>query len=280
MGHGICQVAASASEVVIAYEAEEGFLQKGRERIEKSVSKLVSKGKMSQEDAAATLERIRYTTDPTQLRDVDLVVEAIVENLDLKQRLYKTLADVCQPSTVFASNTSSLSITEMADLSDRPDKFVGLHFFNPVQIMKLVEVIRTDRTAPIVFDRAYRWVAEIGKVAVSCNDTPGFIVNRLLIPNLIQSMLMIDRNDASVKDIDLAMQLGAGQPMGPIHLADYVGLDTCYYIVKGWVQKYPNEPAFVIPKCLKLKVDAGQLGRKTGKGFYYWDGDKRGHPVP
>ena len=147
-----------------------------------------------------------------------------------------------------------------------------------LQIMKLVEVIRIEQTDQIVFDRAFNWVREIGKVPVSCGDTPGFIVNRLLVPALMQAMLMVDRQDASVHDIDVSMQLGAGHPMGPLHLADYIGLDTCLFIVQGWVEKYPNEPAFIIPKCLEEKVAAGNLGRKTGLGFYTWDNDKRGDP--
>jgi len=155
----------------------------------------------------------------------------------------------------------------------------GVHFFNPVQLMKLVEVIRTDGTSPGVFERAYNWVSDINKVPVSCGDTPGFIVNRLLVPSLLQAMLMVDRNDASVKDIDISMQLGAGHPMGPLHLADYIGLDTAFFITQGWVEKYPDEPAFVVPNCLKEKVDAGHFGRKSGQGFYHWDGDKRGDPV-
>ena len=145
--------------------------------------------------------------------------------------------------------------------------------------MKLVEVISTEQTDPAVFQKAYDWVGDIGKVAVSCGDTPGFIVNRLLVPSLLQAMLMVDRQDASVKDIDISMQLGAGHPMGPLHLADYIGLDTCLYIVQGWTEKYPEEPAFVIPKCLEQMVKAGDLGRKTGRGFYHWEGDKRGDPV-
>lgn len=145
--------------------------------------------------------------------------------------------------------------------------------------MKLVEVIHTKDTSPQVYEKAYNWVSDIGKVPVRCGDTPGFIVNRLLVPSLMQAMLMVDRADASVKDIDVSMQLGAGHPMGPLHLADYIGLDTCLYIVQGWVSKYPNEPAFIIPKCLENMVAAGNLGRKTGQGFYKWDGDKRGEPV-
>jgi 3-hydroxyacyl-CoA dehydrogenase len=161
--------------------------------------------------------------------------------------------------------------------------YIFLHFIfpnsNPVQLMKLVEVIQTPETSPHVFQQAFQWVSDIGKVGVKCGDTPGFIVNRLLVPSLMQAMLMVDRRDATVADIDVSLQLGAGHPMGPLHLADYIGLDTCYYIVKGWVEKYPDEPAFVLPDCLKALVEAGHFGRKSGQGFYKWDGDKRGDPV-
>lgn len=281
MGHGICQVAAASKmhQSVIAYEPEVQYLDRGRKRIEKSVSTLLSKGKLSEEDATRTLENIKFTTNVEDLADADLLVEAVIENMDLKKYLYKKLGDACKSDTVFASNTSSLSITEMAEISGRPEKFVGIHFFNPVQIMKLVEVIHTKYTDPDVFDKTFDWAQDLGKVAVRCGDTPGFIVNRLLVPNMVQAMLMVDRNVATVKDIDLSMKLGAGHPMGPLHLADYVGLDTCYYIMSGWIENFPNEPAFSMAKCLKEKVDAGHLGRKTGKGFYHWDGDKRGDPM-
>lgn len=281
MGHGICQVAAQSGvhSSIVAFEPEQKYLDGGKARIEKSISKLVSKGKLTQEDADTTLGRITFTTDMAALSDTDFVVEAVIENMDLKRTLYTDLGNICDPKTIFASNTSSLSITEMAQFSGRTDRFVGVHFFNPVQIMKLVEVIRTEETDPKVFERAQAWVSDISKVGVSCGDTPGFIVNRLLVPSLMQAMLMVDRNDASVKDIDISMQLGAGHPMGPLHLADYIGLDTCLFIVQGWVEKYPEEAAFALPKCLKAKVDAGDLGRKTGKGFYNWEGDKRGDPV-
>ena len=281
MGHGICQVAAASGvhSSVVAFEPEQKYLDSGRARIEGSVNKLLSREKISQEQADATLGSITYTTDPSDLSNTDFVVEAVIENMDLKKDLYGSLGSVCKPETIFASNTSSLSITEMAEISGRPDRFVGVHFFNPVQIMKLVEVIKTEHTDQAVFDAAYNWVGDIGKVAVTCRDTPGFIVNRLLIPSLMQAILMLERGDASCKDIDISMQLGAGHPMGPLTLADYVGLDTCYFIIEGWCTKFPDEPAFELPAILKAKVDAGDLGRKTGKGFYHWDGDKRGDPV-
>lgn len=281
MGHGITQVSAfSPTQKIIAYEPQQKFLDSGRFRIESSVMKLVSKELISQNDADSALSKIHYTTNADDFSGVDFVVEAVIENLDLKKKLYTTLGSVCKPTTIFASNTSSLSITELANLSDRPEKFVGVHFFNPVQIMKLVEVIRTEHTSDETFDKTFDWVLSLPKkVAVKCGDTPGFIVNRLLIPSLIQAMLMLDRGDATIRDIDISMKLGTGVPMGPLRLADYVGLDTCYYIVEGWTQNYPNEAAFVLPKCLKEKVQNGELGRKSGKGFYHWDGDRCLDPV-
>lgn len=281
MGHGICQVAATSGihSSVIAFEKEQKFLDSGKDRILKSIEKLVAKEKMTAEKADRTLGSITWTTDMAALKDTDFIVEAVIENMDLKRDLYTDLGKLCKQETIFASNTSSLSIAEMAAFSGREDRFVGVHFFNPVQIMKLVEVIRTEKTDSAVFKKAHSWVEDIGKVAVSCGDTPGFIVNRLLVPSLMQAMAMVDRNDATVKDIDISMQLGAGHPMGPLHLADYIGLDTCLYIVEGWAQKYPAEPSFFIPQCLKEKVAAKDLGRKTGKGFYHWEGDKRGDPV-
>lgn len=282
MGHGICQVAAmsGAHSSIIAYEAEERFLVKGQSLIEASVGKLLSKGKMTEEEAAKTLGRIEYTTDIDRLQNVDFVCEAVIENLELKHDLYAELSKVCRSDCILASNTSSLSITDMADKCVHPERFVGIHFFNPVQLMPLVEVISTHYTDPQVTHRATKWVQDIGKQAVTCGDTPGFIVNRLLVPSLIQAMLMLDRGDATMTDIDLSMKLGAGHPMGPIHLADYIGLDTCYFIIKGWKDKYPNEPSFVMPKSLQEKVDLGHLGRKTGQGYYMWDGQKRLDPAP
>lgn len=272
--------ASGAHSSVVAFEPQQEFLDKGKARIEGSIGKLIKKEKLTQDQADAILSSINFTTDVTALEDADFIVEAVIENIDLKKSLYTDLGARCKPSTIFASNTSSLSIADMAAFSSRENLFCGVHFFNPVQLMKLVEVIHTPSTDPDVIAKVKTWVqADLKKVAVECGDTPGFIVNRLLVPALMQAMLMVDRADATIQDIDISMQLGAGHPMGPLHLADYIGLDTCYFIVKGWVDKYPNEPAFVLPECLKAKVDAGDLGRKTGKGFYHWEGDKRGDPV-
>lgn len=278
MGHGICQVAATSGlhSSVIAYEQEESFLQRGQERINTSLSRLASRGRLTEEQVVQIQNNVTYTTDINDLSSADLIVEAVIEDMNLKKKLYTDLAAVCPPETIFASNTSSLSITEMAEISGRPDKFVGVHFFNPVQAMKLVEVISTKYTNPQIFDAAFQWAQDIGKVAVKCGDTPGFIVNRLLVPYLMQAMLMVDRKDATISDIDTSMTLGTGAPMGPLHLADFIGLDTCYFIVKGWTEEYPDEAAFAIPKVLEEMVQAGHLGRKSGQGFYHWDGDRRG----
>eukprot|EP01083_Nonionella_stella_P295376 1003920_1 len=285
MGHGIAQTAATAAvkdnihSSIIAYETDASFLDRGRDRIRNSVDKLVSKERTSAADAEALMNKITFTTDRDALNDADLIVEAIIENLDLKKTLYSDLGKECKPEAIFASNTSSLSITRMALASGRPEKFVGVHLFNPVQLMKLVEVIRTDHTDRDVFDKTMEWVGRIGKVGVKCRDTPGFIVNRLLVPNLVQAILLVERGDASIEDVDLSMKLGAGHPMEPLHLADYVGLDTCLFIMEGWVKDFPEERAFVVPDILREKVKNNELGRKTGKGFYHWDGDKRGDPI-
>ncbi|MFT5051682.1 MAG: 3-hydroxyacyl-CoA dehydrogenase, partial [Chlamydiales bacterium] len=189
--------------------------------------------------------------------------------------LFTKLGAVCKPETIFASNTSSFPISEMGVASGRPQRMVGLHFFNPVQLMRLVEVVRTDATDEDVFAATRAFGEACRKVPVSCKDTPGFVVNRLLVPYMVQSLLMLERGDASKEDIDAAMQFGCGHPMGPITLTDYVGLDTTLSILEGWCERYPEEPAFAVPEILKRMVAEKKLGRKTGEGFYKWDGDKR-----
>ncbi len=283
MGHGIVQIAAQGGAQVVALETEQAFLDKGLARIEKSVrklaSKMVEKGKKSEAEAQemvdGTLGRITGSLDKGDLADCDLVIEAIVENLDVKKALFTELGGVCKPETIFASNTSSFPIGEMAEASGRPTRFVGLHFFNPVQLMRLVEVVRTDETDEDVFASARAFGEACGKSPVSCKDTPGFVVNRLLVPYMTQALLMLERGDASREDIDTAMQLGCGYPMGPLTLTDYVGLDTTLFILQGWKERYPDEPAFEVPAILERLVAEGKLGRKTGEGFYKWDGDKK-----
>lgn len=288
MGHGVAQIAAQAGYQVLAIENNADALAVGMKRIEGSLGKVIAKdlknGKFKSEEESKArynevMANIKTTTNIADAKDCDLIIEAIIENEPIKIDFYKKLGPLIKPEAVFASNTSSLPITAMAVASGRPKNFVGLHFFNPVQVMKLVEVIRSEHTDPEVFDRMTKFGKDIGKVTVSCKDTPGFIVNRLLIPYLSSAMSMVDRKDASVADIDVSMQLGAGHPMGPLHLADYVGLDVCYNVLKGWQAAYPSEASFVIPQCLAEKVKKGDLGRKTGRGFYNWEGDKVLQPV-
>jgi 3-hydroxyacyl-CoA dehydrogenase len=282
MGHGIAQVAAQGGFDVVVVETEQKFLDAGLARIDKSLAKLaekaVEKGKPADQakaDSAAIRARIRGSLARQDLADRDLVVEAIVENLDEKKKLFAELGKLCKKETILASNTTSFPVTMMGEASGRPAQMVGLHFFNPVQLMRLVEVVRTPATSDDVFAAARAFGEACGKTPVGCKDTPGFVVNRLLVPYMVQSLLMLERGDASAVDIDAAMKLGCGHPMGPIELTDYVGLDTTLAILEGWVKAHPAEPAFAIPAVLKKKVSEGKLGRKTGEGFYKWQGDKR-----
>jgi 3-hydroxyacyl-CoA dehydrogenase len=283
MGHGIAQVAAQGGFSVVAVEADRGALAAGLARIEKSLGKLASKkvekGAATEEQARAEAAQVRGriagSLERSAVSDCDLVVEAIVEDLDAKKDLFGELGRRCKPAAILASNTSSFPIGEMAEASGRPERFVGLHFFNPVQLMRLVEVVRGQRTSDEVVAQARAFGEACGKTPVTCADTPGFIVNRLLVPYMVQSLEMLERGDATAADIDTAMKLGCGHPMGPIELADYVGLDTTLFILQGWVERYPDEPAFAIPEILARQVAAGKLGRKTGQGFYKWEGDRK-----
>ncbi|MHC4845132.1 MAG: 3-hydroxyacyl-CoA dehydrogenase family protein [Planctomycetota bacterium] len=275
MGHGIAQVAAQAGCEVVAREAEQGALDKGLGRVRKSLDKLVSKEKISQEDADATFGRITGTLELSDLADCDLVVEAIVENLDVKNTLFAELGGLCKPETIFASNTSSFSIGEMGVASGRPERMVGLHFFNPVQLMKLVEVVRATTTSDEVFAEAKAFGEACGKVPVAASDTPGFVVNRLLVPYLAEAIRMVERGDSTPADVDAGMTLGCAYPMGPFTLLDYVGLDTTLSILEGWHKLEPDNALFTPPKLLIDKVAEGKLGRKSGEGFFKWEGDKR-----
>jgi len=282
MGHGIAQVSAQAGFKVVAIETSPEFLERGMNRIDGSLDKVfardVKKGNISADEAkaqkATVMARITKSTNIADIHDCDMVVEAIIEDMPTKLEFYKNLKQHVKPSCILGSNTSSLQIGAMADVSGHANNFVGLHFFNPVQIMKLVEVVKTDKTSPETLEAVNSFAKKIGKSAVTCTDTPGFVVNRLLVPYLAQAMAMVDRNVASVPDIDLSMRLGAGHPMGPLHLADYIGLDTCLSILKGWVKEFPDEQAFFIPKILETMIADGHYGRKTGQGFYEWDGDQ------
>jgi 3-hydroxyacyl-CoA dehydrogenase len=274
MGSGIAQVAALARCDVIAREVTLELAQKGLARIHGSLAKLVEKGRLKAEEADAARARLKPTTSLADLKDCDLVVEAIVEDLDQKKRLFAELGKLCGKETILASNTSSFPIGEMADASGRPERFVGLHFFNPVPLMKLVEVIQGKKTLPDVVASARSFGEACGKTPILAKDTPGFVVNRLLVPLLHEAVLMVERGDATFRDVDAGMELGCGHPMGPIKLLDYVGLDTTLSILEGWHARFPNEPAFKPSELLKKMVKEGKLGRKSGRGFYEWEGDK------
>lgn len=267
MGSGIAQIAAQAGCAVVVREVSEERLNKGLASIEKSLNKFVEKGTLSPADRDAARGRLRGTTKLEDLKDSDLIVEAIIEQLPDKRELYSALDKICPKSTIFASNTSSLSITEMAFMTARPDRFIGLHFFNPVPLMKLVEVIRTIATDPKVYEDAVAFAGRVGKVPVRTSDRTGFIVNRLLVPYLLDAVRVLEEGVASIEDIDNSMKLGCGYPMGPLTLLDFVGNDTTYYIANIMFDEF-KEARFAPPPLLKRMVLAGWNGRKTGRGFY------------
>lgn len=267
MGSGIAQIAAQAGCAVVVCEVSEERLNKGLASIEKSLNKFVEKGTLSAADRDAARGRLRGTTRLEDLKDSDLVVEAIIEQLSDKRELYAALDKICPKGTIFASNTSSLSITEMAFMTARPDRFIGLHFFNPVPLMKLVEVIRTIATDSKVYDDAVAFAGRVGKVPVRTSDRTGFIVNRLLVPYLLDAVRVLEAGVASIEDIDNSMKLGCGYPMGPLTLLDFVGNDTTYYIANIMFDEF-KEARFAPPPLLKRMVLAGWNGRKAGRGFY------------
>ncbi|HXT86502.1 MAG TPA: 3-hydroxybutyryl-CoA dehydrogenase [Verrucomicrobiae bacterium] len=267
MGSGIAQIAAQAGCPVVVREVNEERLNKGLQSIEKSLNKFVEKGTLSAADRDATRARLRGTTKLEDLKDSDLVVEAIIEQLPEKRELYSALDKICGHQTIFASNTSSLSITEMAVFTKRPERFIGLHFFNPVPLMKLVEVIRTIATDAKVYEEAVEFAKRVGKVPVRTSDRTGFIVNRLLVPYLLDAVRVLEDGVASIEDIDNSMKLGCGYPMGPLTLLDFVGLDTTYYIANIMFDEF-KEQRFAPPPLLKRMVLAGWNGRKAGRGFY------------
>jgi 3-hydroxybutyryl-CoA dehydrogenase len=267
MGSGIAEVAARAGLETVVREVEQGFLDKGLARIQGSLGKAVEKGKLAAEERDATLSRLHGTTGFDDLADCDLVVEAIVENVEEKRQTFAALDAVVKPEAIFASNTSSLTITQLAMATKRPDRFVGLHFFNPVPVMKLVEVVRTILTSNDAYDSAFEFARAVGKEPIACRDNSGFVVNRLLVPYLLDAIRALEEGVGSVEDIDKGMQLGCGYPMGPFTLLDFVGLDTTYYIANIMFEEY-REKRFAPPPLLKQMVLAGRLGRKSGRGFY------------
>ncbi|HET9326823.1 MAG TPA: 3-hydroxybutyryl-CoA dehydrogenase [Candidatus Eisenbacteria bacterium] len=269
MGSGIAQVSAQAGFPTVVREVSKELLDKGLASITKFLQAGVEKGKVAPFELDKVKENLKGTTNLEDLKDCDLIVEAITENIGVKKETFSTLDAACKPEAIFASNTSSLSITEMTTFVKRPERMIGLHFFNPVPLMKLVEVVRTVRTDKAVLDSVNTWCKAIGKTAVNCGDSTGFVVNRLLVPYMLDAVRVFEQGLASRDDIDNAMKLGCGYPMGPLLLGDYVGLDTTYYITQIMFEEF-KEPRFAAPPLLKRMVMAGLHGRKTGKGFYDW----------
>lgn len=272
MGSGIAEIAAKAGCGVVVREVDDAALEAGRARVEKSLARAVAKNKLGEAEKDAALGRTTFTTELAGLAGCDLVVEAIVESLDAKNALFAELDEACGPKTIFASNTSSLPITDMAAATSRADRFVGLHFFNPVPVMKLVEVVRTIATSPETFDAAFAFAEKLGKAPVAARDNSGFVVNLLLVPYMLDAIRQLERGMASMEDIDKAMTLGCGYPMGPFTLCDFVGIDTLHRIAEIMFDEY-REERYAPPPLLKRLVAMGRFGRKTGAGFYDWTPD-------
>ena len=275
MGSGIAEIAAKSGFEVKVREVNDDFLEAGQKRIRKSMDRAVEKEKLTAEDRDAAWARLSFTTAVSDLADCDIVIEAIVEDLEMKNALFGELDGLCGDHTIFASNTSSLTITDMAAHA-RADRFVGLHFFNPVPVMKLVEVVRTIATSDETYDRAFEFSKALGKVPIAAKDNSGFVVNLLLVPYMLDAIRQLERGVASIQDIDTGMALGCGYPMGPFTLCDFVGIDTLYKISEIMFDEY-REERYAPPPLLKRIVAMGRYGRKTGQGFYDWSGEK---PVP
>jgi 3-hydroxybutyryl-CoA dehydrogenase len=267
MGSGIAQVCAAAGYATIVREVDQALVDKGLGRIRKFLDGGVEKGKVTAEDRDKTMANLSGTTKLDDLRDADLVVEAIIENIETKTQAYAALDALVGEQTIFCSNTSSLCITELASKTRRPDRFAGLHFFNPVPIMKLVEVIRALTTSEDTYMQVFGFALSLGKEPITAPDKPGFIVNRLLVPYLLDAVRAYEHGLGTVEDIDKGMRLGCGYPMGPFTLLDFVGLDTTYYIANIMFEEY-REPAYAPPPLLKRMVLAGRMGKKSGQGFY------------
>ena len=267
MGSGIAQVSAAAGYKTIVREVNDGALQAGLGRIKKFLADGVAKGKVTEDAQAKTLGNLTGTTSTADLKDCDIVIEAIIENLDDKRAIYQAVEGVVRPDTILVSNTSSLCITELAAATKRPDRFGGLHFFNPVPLMKLVEVIRALTTSEETAQALHAFATSVGKEPISAPDRPGFIVNRLLVPYLLDAIRAYENGLGTLEDIDNGMKLGCGHPMGPFTLLDFVGLDTTYFIANIMFEEF-REPAYAPPPLLKRMVLAGYLGKKSGRGFY------------
>ena len=273
MGSGIAEVAARSGYATVVREVSEELGRKGVSRIEGSLAKAVEKKKLSSEERDSARSRLSATTRLSDLADCDILVEAIIENLDLKKETYRELDRLCKPETIFCSNTSSLTITELSAATARADRFAGLHFFNPVPVMKLVEVVRAVATSDETFDTVFQFAKTLGKDPIRARDNSGFVVNRLLVPFLLDAIRALEEGVGSAEDLDKGMELGCGHPMGPLKLLDFVGLDTTYSIAQIMFDEY-REKRFAPPPLLKRMVLAGRLGRKSGRGFYEYGGEK------
>ncbi len=276
MGHGIAQICAQAGWDVVVREAKKEKLERGLASIEKQLARAVEKGKIEQADADAVKGRIQGTLDYGDLADCDLVIEAITEDLDKKLAMWKEVDGIVKDDATFATNTSSLAVADQAAATSRPDRFLGLHFFNPAQVMPLLEVVRADDSGDDVVDLGFELGGKLGKTTVAAGDNRGFIVNRLLVPYMLDAIRAHEQGVGSVEDIDAGMMAGASHPMGPLTLADFVGLDTLASIAKVMHDAY-GEERFAAPDTLTKLVEAGHYGRKSGRGFYDYSGDK---PVP
>lgn len=280
MGSGIAQVAASAGFETVVVEADQKALEKGMAGIQKSLAKFVEKGTLTPEAKDEILGRLSSSLELSALADCDIIIEAIIENLPIKHETFKKLDELCKPETVFASNTSSLSVTQMMTVTspERQRRFVGVHFFNPVPLMKLVEVVKTILTDPEIFDAVNDFGKKLGKVTVRTSDRTGFIVNRLLVPYMLDAIRALEEGVGTIEDIDNAMKLGCGYPMGPFTLTDFVGVDTTYYIAQIMFDEF-REKRFAPPPLLTRMVAAKLYGRKTGRGFYDYADPKNPKPM-
>ena len=278
MGSGIAQVSAQAGFQTVVREVSAELVEKGLKGIEKNLARLVEKGNLTEAAKSEIRGRLRGTTSFEDLKDCDVILEAIIEQLPAKRELFSAMDAICGPNTIFASNTSSLTITEIAAATKRPQRFVGLHFFNPVPVMKLVEVVRTIATDPGVYEEMVGFGAKLGKTPVRAQDGGGFIVNRLLVPYLLDAIRALEEGVGSVVDIDNSMKLGCGYPMGPFTLLDFVGLDTTYYISQIMFDEF-KEKRFAAPPLLKRMVLAGWHGKKSGRGFYDYSDPNNPKPM-
>jgi 3-hydroxybutyryl-CoA dehydrogenase len=273
MGSGIAEVSAKAGYETWVREVDDATADRGGKAIRRSLDRAVERGKLETAARDEIFSRIHITTRLGDLKDADIVIEAVTEDLELKNAMFRELDGLCGPDTIFASNTSSLTIAAMAAATSRPDRFVGLHFFNPVPVMKLVEVVRTIATGPTAFERAFAFARSLGKEPVEAKDASGFIVNRLLVPYMLDAIHCLEQGLATTEDIDKAMSLGTGYPMGPFTLSDFVGIDTLYRIAEIMFEEF-REPRFAPPPLLRRMVTLGYFGRKSGKGFYDYSGDR------